>query len=239
MNFFNYESKPMQILMMLGDLMILNLLFILCSIPVFTIGAAQTGLYTGLKTLMDPEDDTYCSSAFFKGFKTGFKQVTCAWLVLFALELILGFVVYFLFINKPSGYMTPMCVALFAFAIIALFQSLIPLFHTYFNCTASQLLRNAWYLAVAHPLRSIFVGIVTWVPALILGFDPFGLFMACTPVFFMIYYSGTFLFGLSFTKKPFRTLIDHYNQTHGITNNEAEAEAQTEPAMIEAENEEN
>ena len=46
MNFFSYESKPMQILMLLGDLIILNLLFILCSLPVFTIGAAQAGLYT-------------------------------------------------------------------------------------------------------------------------------------------------------------------------------------------------
>ena len=146
MNFFNYESKPMQILMMLGDLMIMNLLFILCSIPIFTIGAAQAGLYTGLKTLLDPEDDTYCSSAFFKGFKSGFKQITAAWLILFAVELVLGFVIAFLFQNKPDGYITPMLVALIAFAIIALFQSLIPLFHTYFNCSATQLIRNSWFL---------------------------------------------------------------------------------------------
>ena len=51
MNIFNYESKFNQLLMTLADLIILNLLFVVCSLPIFTIGAAQAGLFTGIRVL--------------------------------------------------------------------------------------------------------------------------------------------------------------------------------------------
>lgn len=217
MNFFNYESKPMQILMLLGDLIIMNFLFILCSLPVFTIGAAQAGLYTGLKTLLDPDDDTYCSAAFFKGFKSGFGKITIAWCLLFALELVLGAVAILCIYYTQSTSSIQFWSAAIGLAIVALFHSLIPLFHARFNCTPWQLIRNAWFLALAHPIRSIFVGIVTWLPLILLFTINFVDFMTITPIFLLIYFSGTYLFGFSYMKKPFKVLIDHYNETHGIT----------------------
>ena len=50
-SFFSYESKPMQILMFVGDLIILNVIFLVCCLPIFTIGAAQAGLYTAMKAI--------------------------------------------------------------------------------------------------------------------------------------------------------------------------------------------
>lgn len=231
MNFFNYESKPMQILMILGDLIIANLLFILCCLPIFTIGAAQAGLYTAVKSILDPEDDTYCTSAFFKGFKTGFKQITGAW-CLMAIPVALLYVVMELCSQYAmTGYGTlPLWASIIALCVVALSQSLLPIFHCRFNCTAMQLIRNTWFLACAHPLRSIFVGVTTWLPLIVLGFN-FTLFSASTPVLFLIYYSGAFLFNFSFMKKPFNVLIEHYNQTHN-----SESTPQEEPAMIEAGN---
>ena len=55
---FSYDSKPMQILMFVGDLIILNILYLICCIPIFTIGAAQAGMYTACKVLLDKEDDS-------------------------------------------------------------------------------------------------------------------------------------------------------------------------------------
>lgn len=217
MNFFNYESRPMQILMLLGDLIILNLLYLLCSLPIFTIGAAQAGLYTGLKTLLDPDDDTYCSSAFFKGFKTGFSKITIAWNILLVVEVILGAVTLLCIYYTNSTNSIQFWCAAVGLCIVALFQSLLPLFHARFNCSPWQLIRNAWFLALAHPIRSLFVAAVTWLPLILFIFINFVDFMALTPIFLMIYFSGAFLFGFSFMKKPFNVLIDHYNQTHGIT----------------------
>ena len=226
MNFFNYESKPMQILMLLGDLIIMNFLYILCSLPIFTIGAAQTALYTGIKTLLDPEDDTYCSAAFFKGFKTGFKQITIAWCLLGVLVAILGAVTLLCIYYTGSYNSIQFWSAIIGLGIVALFQSLLPLFHARFNCTAMQLIRNAWFLALAHPIRSLFVAAVTWLPVILFVTINFVDFMTITPIFLLIYFSGTYLFGFSYMKKPFQVLIDHYNETHGITPPPAEEEVE-------------
>ena len=40
---FSYDSKLMQILNFIGDLIILNVLYLVCCLPVVTIGAAQIG----------------------------------------------------------------------------------------------------------------------------------------------------------------------------------------------------
>ena len=45
MKFFAYDSKFSQILMKICYCCYLNLLWFVCSIPIFTMGAATTALY--------------------------------------------------------------------------------------------------------------------------------------------------------------------------------------------------
>lgn len=216
MNFFSYESKPMQILMQVGDLIILNFLYILCCLPIFTIGAAQAGLYSGIKTLQDPEDDTNCSTAFFKGFKNGFGKITVAWLVLFAVELVLAYVAIWCVYYQQGTNGLPFWAAIVGLCIAGLFQSLVSIFHARFNCTPWQLIRNAWFLATAYPLRSLVVGALTWLPLVLLLTINFVNFMNLTLLWLVIYYAAAFLFSFSIMKKPFNILIDHFNETHPV-----------------------
>lgn len=214
MNLFSYESKPMQILMQLGDLIILNLLYLLCCIPIFTIGAAQAGLYSGVKTMQDPDDDTYVTTAFFKGFRTGFSQVTIAWCLLLVAEIVLALAAYVCtFYQQTIDAQLPLYAAIIGFCIVAIFQSLVTVFHCRFSCTAWQLLRNVWYLLVAHPIRSIGVALLTWLPLLFFATSSIGIFMTLTPIWACIYFSGAFSFNYTFMKKPFQTLIDQFNET--------------------------
>lgn len=77
---FDLESPLMSGLNKLADLIILNLLTIVCCIPVFTIGASITALhYVCLKIVRDEE--TYVVRGFFKSFKQNFKQATIIWLI--------------------------------------------------------------------------------------------------------------------------------------------------------------
>jgi len=214
MNFFSYESKPMQILMYVGDLIILNVLFLLCCIPIFTIGAAQTGLYTGVKTLQDPEDDTPISRAFFKGFRTGFKQITLAWGLLFIVVVVMAFVAYQCYAYEQLMGNAPLWMSIIALSLTMLFSSLVPLFHARFTCTPIQLIRNAWFLAVAHPIRSLVTAVLTWLPVIAFLVLDFLIFVRLTPIWFTLYYSTAFLFSFTYMKKPFQTLIDHFNETH-------------------------
>ena len=213
MNFFSYDSKPMQILMYIGDLIILNLLFILCCLPVFTIGAAHAALYSGIRTLQDPEDDGSPSAAFFKAFRTGFLQITLAWNLLLIITLVLALVAYLCMGFEQVLGRAPTWMSFISLAIAAIFMSLVTLFHSRFSCTVWQLLRNCWFLAVAHPLRTLLVTVLTWLPIVLVFVMKTVTFIGVTPIWFLLYYSTAALFSFAVMKKPFKTLIDHFNES--------------------------
>ena len=78
--FFDLDSPLMTGLNKFADLIILNLLTIVCCIPVFTIGASITALhFVCLKMVRDEE--TYIIKSFFKSFRQNFKQATAIWLI--------------------------------------------------------------------------------------------------------------------------------------------------------------
>ncbi len=218
---FNYENKFMQALMTFGDLIILNVLFLLCCIPVVTIGAAQAGLYTGLRVVTNPEDDSSVPAAFFRGFKTGFGKVTAAYVLLLVL-LIPLLMITFQSLYDPSaleaiGFTGGMRIlAAVALGICAVFQTVLCLFHSRFSCSVPRLYKNAWMVVFCHPLRSIAAGFLTWIPVILLLTYLPG-FVALTPLFLAFFYSFMCLLAQSLLRKPFQTIIDAFNQRSGIS----------------------
>ena len=102
--------------------------------PIFTIGAAQAGLYSAVKVLQDKEDDSSPAKAFFKGFKSGFGTVTLAWGIMTVILLLIGYLGIAAIMQGSMKWLVAISVS-----ICGIFQCLIPLFHSRFNCTASQL----------------------------------------------------------------------------------------------------
>ncbi len=79
--FFDLDSPLMSTLSKLADLIILNILVVICSLPLFTIGASLTAMhYVVLKMVRNEEG--YIIKSFFKSFKQNFKQATIIWLIL-------------------------------------------------------------------------------------------------------------------------------------------------------------
>ena len=209
MNIFHYDSKFSQTLMFVGDLCILNLLFVLCCLPVFTIGAAQAAMYTAIRVLLDPKDDSSPYKAFFKAFGAGFGPITITTLLFFVFEFLMTSILYGML--KVEGF--PTWTAVLALAVLMLFHAQVPLFHSRFNCSVGQLLRNSFMLVIAHPIRSVIAATALWLPAIVAAWDG-AIFMSSTPAWALLYYSLAFLIINSVMKKPFKTLIDHYNLTH-------------------------
>ena len=213
--FFSYESKPMQILMFLGDIIILNVLYLVCCIPIFTIGAAQSAMYTACKVLLDKEDDSSIYAAFGRGFKNGFGTVTLAWAVMTLALLVVGYgAITAVMLGAPAW------LVLIAVGICAVFHTLVPAFHARFGCKWWQLIRNTWFLLFAHPLRSIACMAMICFP---LGFLVYCLyygkiydFMSLATIWGTLYFGTAFCFATSFLKKPFNTLTAHFNETHGL-----------------------
>ena len=89
MPIFSYESKFSQTLLKFCSACYLNLLWILCSLPIFTMGAATTALYYSTLKIVRGED-SHLTKLFFRSFRQNFKQATLLWLILLAVGALLA-----------------------------------------------------------------------------------------------------------------------------------------------------
>lgn len=89
MKFFSYDSKFSQIILKLAQGCYLNLLWMVFSIPVFTMGAATAALYRVTLKIARGEEPSV-TQQFIRGFKQDFKQATVLWLILLAVGALLG-----------------------------------------------------------------------------------------------------------------------------------------------------
>lgn len=93
----DYENPILSFMSKLVDLMLLNVLTILCCVPIVTIGASITAAhYTALKM---HRGESYVWRNFWKSFKENFKQSTIIWII-FALFFV---VEYLAFITLSNG----------------------------------------------------------------------------------------------------------------------------------------
>ena len=92
-NLFNPEGKVMQFLGKLFDLLMVNLLWVICSIPIVTIGAATAALYKVCFNIINNEDEPLLR-AFFQTFAKNFKQATILWVILLGILIFLIFDIY-------------------------------------------------------------------------------------------------------------------------------------------------
>lgn len=80
MGFLRYDSDFMVMLGRIADYVILNVLCVIFSIPLFTVGAAVTAkYYVAMKLARKEEPNVF--KAFIKSFRDNFKQATLLWLL--------------------------------------------------------------------------------------------------------------------------------------------------------------
>ncbi|MBE7718634.1 YesL family protein [Lacrimispora indolis] len=155
--FFNYDNPVWRFIGKFGDLIILNILWLICSIPIFTIGASTTAVYyVTLKLARD--DDGYTIRSFFKSFKENFKQSTVIWLILLAVGVILGIDVYFFtrLFTGSGAFRTVMLTVFLAMVLIyaAVFTYIFPLQARFFN-SVKRTFFNAFFMSLRHLFRTI------------------------------------------------------------------------------------
>ncbi len=210
MNIFSYDSKITQLTMTLTDLIILNLLYILCCIPIFTIGAAQAGIFTGIRVLLDPEDDSSVAKAFFRGFSSGFGKITIVNLVLLALLAGLGiFLANSLVLMLAGGSKLSFIICAVAMSILYIIHTVSAPFHATFGCTVAQLFRNSLFMVIAYPLRCLASAVLVLLPFAVLMIWPH-IILGGLIAIAALYYSVAYLMVFSMMKKPFKRLKDSF-----------------------------
>ncbi len=102
MKLFSFDSPVMQAISTATDYVVLNLLWIVCSLPVFTAGAAMSAKYYTSMKIYRGESPAVCKS-FFSSFVKNLKQTVLPSVVLF---LILGALVadwYYVIKHVPGA----------------------------------------------------------------------------------------------------------------------------------------
>lgn len=147
---FRMDSPLMRFLTKIADLMVLNILFCVTSIPLITIGASWTALYSvTLKMVRDEEGSV--SRSYFRSFRQNFRQATLLWLgVLVVLTLL---VLDIRVLNGMAGGTAPgllrVGVEILALLGIMVLQYLFPSLAR-FEASLADTLKNACMMALAH-----------------------------------------------------------------------------------------
>lgn len=163
MNLLNEDNIIHIFLNKLGDIIVANLLFLVCCIPIITIGPALTALYhCMLRTVKGNNNGT--TKTFFRAFKENFHQSLIVWLGLLAVGFILFLNIRFLqntasVVSKPLFYVSlgiaglVIILALYIFPVIAAFAN-----------TTVNLLKNAYVFAFLHFPSTLAIAVITILP---------------------------------------------------------------------------
>lgn len=150
----------------IADFVVLNILWIVCSIPVVTIGASTTAMYSVMLKIVKNEEG-YIVRGFLKAFRENLKKSTVIWLIYIAF----GILVYFdmtIAGNMKIRMQTTLqvffiimgilliSVGIYAFALQARYEN-----------TVKNTLKNALLLTIARLPYTLLLLIVTAGPVLL------------------------------------------------------------------------
>ena len=90
MKIFDPEGPLMTALAKLSDAVFCNIMFCLCSLPIFTIGAALAALYDCTMSIVEDTEKPSMFKQYWTSFRKNFKQATLLWLICLGVILILA-----------------------------------------------------------------------------------------------------------------------------------------------------
>lgn len=163
MRLFSYDSKFSQIMLKLCYGCYLNLLWLVCSLPVFTAGAATAALYD-VTLRLAREEDPPVTTRFFKAFRENFRQATILWLILLGIGALLGadgYILYHLY-KSTAGMVSVICTLGLALIIVAAIAYVIVLIYVFplvasVKNTNFAMLKNALLIGIHYLFCTILV----------------------------------------------------------------------------------
>lgn len=164
-NFFRQDNPFNNVMTKVFDLLLLNVLWLICCIPVITAGASTTALfYMTLKMVRDEEGEIM--KGFFKSFKANFRQSLPITTVLFLAVGMLAADFHILgrSAKESEAVLYGGCVALLVIVIV-IFSYVFPLLARFKN-TVKNTFRNAGKIAVTHLPQTLLILIINCVPFL-------------------------------------------------------------------------
>lgn len=114
---FSLDNPVWNFIGKLVDMLLLSVLWAVCSIPVVTLGASTTALYYVMLKLAEDKEGAIFQS-FFRAFKENFKQATICWLIMLAFGLVLGGDLYICMKRMDSAAAKTLLIVFFVLAFV-------------------------------------------------------------------------------------------------------------------------
>lgn len=197
---FSPDSKFMRGMSRFADLVILNVLFLLTSLPIFTIGAAYTALYT-VCFRFGTDRDAGIFRSYFRAFRDNFKQSTLLWLffLLFGIVLCVNIFLFYSLSGAMHYLFVVFVILLIVVALMAAYA--FPLLSQFDNDNKSTL-KNALILSVGYLPRSIVIVVIHVFPAAVLLMN-FYVFLQSGFLWVFLYFSAAVYISTFLLKKIF------------------------------------
>lgn len=179
---FSPDSKFGRLFYGLGNLIILSWLWLICCIPVFTIGAASTALYDITRRVIDGTERKIASD-YFASFRSNFKQATPLWLIVLLVSAVLGYSFGFFMFQNTESTLVKLIMFIIG-VIVACFLAWVHVSFAYlarFEDTAKTAAKNSFIMCILNPLSVIWlivqgaaivylisvIPFITWLPTIV------------------------------------------------------------------------
>lgn len=163
---FNMDNPVWVAMGKFADLIILNLLVTVCSIPVVTIGASWTAMYY-VTIRMAKKEEGYITKDFFHSFRENFKQATVIWLIYLAVFALFG-IDYLIYRYMPEMMPKALIVVIMTVAIVVCVTMIytFPLLSRFQNTTKNTI-KNALLLSILHIPQTVLLVLLLLLPVVI------------------------------------------------------------------------
>ena len=182
---FSEESILVRFMSKVGCLIALSFFWLICSIPLVTIGASSAALFRSVFDLR--EDKDHILKGFFKAFAASFKLGTLCWLLVAAAFAVV-YCIPRMLVLFPNNIIITVGVALTSALMLILWLLLVCLFPmvAYFDNSVQKTMRNAMFVAIKHRGPSVSSAFLAAVPLILLLVAP-QIFLVSSGVWCLIY----------------------------------------------------
>ena len=216
---FNMDNKFFTFMSRVADLIILNLLCILCCIPIVTIGPSIAAMfYVTLKMVRNEE--SYIVRSFFKSFKQNLKQGILINLIMLVAGILLA--VDMNICRNTNGSIGKVLIVVFMmiFVIYAMiFMYIYPVLAKFYN-TIKNTFINAFLMSIRHLPYTVLMILVTAAPVLVFFIPNAQVQSTVILLLVLIGFSGVAYINSYFLVKIF----DNYIPEEGTENQDSEGE---------------
>ena len=165
---FRWDSPLMRFMLLITNLFCLNVLWVICCLPVITAGAATTALYYVIFQYITKCDDGVLRP-FFRAFKENFKVATPLWILHLFVSATLGAELFYLSRGAQLWLQVAFGVLFLIYAgTSAYLYPILARYHT----ARKQAVFNAFALSTRHLFTTICVVILNSAPLVLVVFAP-------------------------------------------------------------------